>query len=235
MKHVTWFMGLVAWIAMATAAGAQDYETILSKHAATPQMLETLMENGRLFLVKPTEKQGVSYIVAGVVIDRPIDRVYAVISGFADYYKFMPYCEEAKIIWQEGDRANVRIQEKFIFGKVKMLAWSTNYTLDLQMTPGTGMKWKLLKDPKVKNGIKAKWGGWELAAAGKDKTVAFYTEYADIKSISKVVEYAMEKDPDMDVAIRIANSMTVLDAVKNRCENPDYQPNLDDERKEDKK
>jgi len=212
---------LMSWIC---AASGGEYTSILSDGSINPASLAKLMANGQLLIVKETNGK-FKYITSAIIINKPVEEVYKVITDYANYYKFMPSCEEAKVVKEQDNVKDIFFHIRFTFAKI--LSWNARYTLHTEHFPNKGTRWTLLKDdPTIKNDISDTWGAWELFGLSDGSTAAFYTVYSDIKSLNWAVKVALSQDPSLEVALNASTCTMVLKAVKKRCEVPDYEPNL---------
>ena len=95
-----------------------------------------------------------------VEIKAPIERVYAVLTDFERYPKFLPGCEGVEILSQTKSRARVHF-------KVNMMK-HIEYTLDFKLAAPKSVIWKLVEGDMMT----ANDGVWKLAAVDKENTTA---------------------------------------------------------------
>ncbi len=97
-----------------------------------------------------------------VVINAPIDRVFAVISDYERYPAFLPEMKEVHVISRHDGVAIVRFELELIM--------RVSYTLRLQEDPPSSISWRLEQAKMLAENN----GGWQLTSLG-DSTRARYS------------------------------------------------------------
>ncbi len=98
-----------------------------------------------------------------IVIDAPIERVYAVITDYERYPEFLPENQAVTVLERDGNTVHVRFEVEMVM--------RVEYTLAIVEEPNRSVQWTLL-DARM---LSENRGGWELEALSDSKTKATYT------------------------------------------------------------
>ena len=206
---------LCLMLACAVSAHAIKY-SLLEGSTLGPQDLAQLMKQGEMLMTKETPDGRLDLITSGIIINAPPEQVLAAISDFENYPKFMPSTVAVKVLSQEGDVRHVWFHIKFTF--VKPISYTVKYTLVQHLVPGKGYWWEL-ESGDLNKAI----GSWEVIPLdGGKRSAAIYSIYTDIRSISKIIAYFIDKEPGMDVAINASTCVLVLRTIRARVETGAY-------------
>ncbi|MDP8225270.1 MAG: SRPBCC family protein [Candidatus Lernaella stagnicola] len=203
----------------AAAAGAQDAQarTALNVEDINKATLAKLLKEGQLLKVKEDAGGRLELITGGILIDRPVEEVFRVVTDFPRFPEYMPSVEDCKVLSTEGDIKDVAFKVKFKF----VISFNVEYVLRNRLNPPHEMTWNLVSSKG--NKIKRSYGSWKLIALdGGKRTAAFYTVFSDFSDIIWGLERMLKKDPSMEVAINTSTVILVLKAVKKRSENPSW-------------
>lgn len=100
----------------------------------------------------------------GVVVNAPIDRVFDVITDFANYPKFLPEMERVDV-HKSGERA---AEVFFLSNLIKKV----NYTLSFNLKRPTHIAWKMIDGDAV---IRKNAGTWKLKKIEPNRTNLIFT------------------------------------------------------------
>lgn len=97
-----------------------------------------------------------------IVINAPMDRIYALITDYASYKDFIPEVRAVNILEQAGNTATVQYDAEII-KKIK-------YTLKHEGHPPNRLTWTFVKGDMMKDNR----GSWELKDLGDGRTEVTY-------------------------------------------------------------
>jgi hypothetical protein len=198
---------------MAVPAGAMKY-SLLEEQNISPKALEQMLAAGELVLVKEDAKGNVALITSAIVVNAPPEQVLAGIVDFPHYPEFMPSTKEVVVLSDENGVRRVSFHINF---KFSVLSQTVKYVLVQHDVPGKGFWWEL------ESGDLAKAiGSWEVIPLPGGRTAAVYSVYSDIRSVSRIIKYFIEKEPAMDVAINASTCILVLKAIRDRVQSGAY-------------
>jgi len=209
---------LASLFVMPVAADYFNVRTALDEPGIDHNTLAKLMKNGKLMIVREDNRGRLQMITSGVLINAPVEQVYATSIDYANYSKFMPSTEECEVVADNGNVKDVRykISFKFLFFKFKV-----EYVLRTWLKPNQEVTWNLLscEGDKIAKSI----GSWRfIPIAGGSKTAAFYSIYSDISGVVPGLSSFIKKEPSYEVALNSSTCVLVLKAIKNRSENPNW-------------
>ena len=187
--------------------------TLLDTSKLPPNVMQQLLSDGQLLMVKENAQGKLELITAGVLVNKPPQDVYDVIHDYEHYPEFMPSVVKSEVIYRspDGKVEHVRHHVKF---KFSILSYTVVYTLKNDLYPPRGMKWDLLEGD-----LASSYGSWELVPLdGGKRTAAFYSVYSDIRSINWIVRKFVEATPGMEMAINASTCVLVLKSIKARAE-----------------
>lgn len=98
-----------------------------------------------------------------IVIDAPMDRVFAVIADYERYPEFLPEVKKIRTSNRKGNEVDVH----YVAEVVKTI----QYTVRLKEEPPDKVSWSFIEGDFMKDNK----GGWKLEDAGSGKTRATYT------------------------------------------------------------
>ena len=98
-----------------------------------------------------------------IVIDAPLDKVFATISDYEHYPEFLSECKEVKTSGRKGNQVDVHY-------KVDVMK-TIRYTLRMNEAPPNKVAWTFVEGEFMKDNQ----GSWLLEDAGGGKTKATYT------------------------------------------------------------
>lgn len=97
-----------------------------------------------------------------IVINAPMDKIYALITDYASYKDFIPEVRAVQILERNGEEATVQYEAEII-KKIK-------YTLRHSGSPPNRLTWSFVKGEFMKDNK----GSWELVDQGGGKTLVTY-------------------------------------------------------------
>jgi len=97
-----------------------------------------------------------------IVINAPMEKIYALITDYASYKDFIPEVRAVQVLEQQGNEATVQYEAEII-KKIK-------YTLRHVGAPPNRLTWSFVKGDFMKDNK----GSWELVDQGDGKTLVTY-------------------------------------------------------------
>lgn len=218
---------LIIALLTSQAIAREKRYTLLDVSKLPLGVMQQLLADGQLMMVKEDSQGKFELITAGILINKSPQEVFAVIMDYEHYNEFMPSVVKAEVVYRSSDGKVEHIRHHIKF-KFSILSYTVIYTLKTQLNPPTDMKWDLLEGD-----ISSTYGSWELIPLdGGKRTAAFYSVYSDIRSINWVVRKFIEATPGMEVAINASTCLLVLKSLKARAEiGPSYKLQNDEGKK----
>ena len=211
---------LILTVSAAVAgAGGQKRYSLLDSSKLSQSAIKRLLSEGQLLLINEDEKGNLRLITGGILINKPPEDVYKVITDYEHYPEFMPSVVKAEVLFCSPDKRIQHIRYVVRF-KFSILSYTVDYTLKMKVKPPRWMQWDYLEGD-----LADAYGSWELIPLdGGRRTAAFYSVYSDIRSINWIVKKFVEATPGMEIAINASTCTLVLKSIKARAEKgPTYR------------
>jgi len=218
MRYFTVLIAALAFCLSPLMVDASDFKTAFERSRIDMKTVSRLMDKGQLVIIDEKPDGTLELVTAGIIIDAPIDKVWETIKDFEKYPEFMPSTAATKVLKEGKEGTDVRYKIAF---KFSVLKWEVEYVLRHTFVDKKELTWTLVNSKNDK--IKTTFGKWQLFPGSKKTTLAFYSAYSDIKSISWVIKTALEAEPSMEMAINSSSCVMVLKALKNWVETPKAQ------------
>jgi uncharacterized protein YndB with AHSA1/START domain len=212
-------LSLMCVLAAPGVAVAQELaaRTALDTSAVDQATLKKLLAEGQLLKVQEGPDGRMKLITGGIIVDKPVEDVYRVVTDFSHFSEFMPSVEECKVVADKGEVKDVSFKVKFKF----VVSFSVEYVMRNRLSPPHEMTWTLVSSKG--NKIKESFGSWKLIPLdGGKRTAAFYSIYSDLSDVIWGLERMLKKDPSMEIAINTSTVIMVLKNVKSRSETPGW-------------
>jgi ribosome-associated toxin RatA of RatAB toxin-antitoxin module len=171
-----------------------------------------MLKHGDVTIVWNTMPGHRQFITSGARIGGSVREVYDTTTDFTHYPEFMPQIEKGA--FRPGKNENegeVDFRLKIMVGPIP---FTYEYTFASIFDPPNGWRWTL-----ARGDLKDVAGSWEIyRAGGEGESVALYTLYADMRSMGRVVQYVLDKQPEMELSGNISSGALSVKAVKERVE-----------------
>lgn len=215
MRRIVVSLILVLALALPLAAVDTMKYSLLDREQISSEVLSQMLKHGAMLMIKEKPGGALDLVTSGIVVNAPPHQVLAAIHDYGNFSQFMPSVEDVKVVSRDGDKTNVWFHIKFTFS---VLSYTVKYTLTHHEAPGRGYWWELV-DGDLLTAI----GSWEaIPLQGGKKTAVIYSNYTDIRSISKLVKFFIDKEPSMEAAINASTCLLVLKALRDRVESGAY-------------
>lgn len=213
MKRLSLITILTIALLISGAAAREKRYSLLDTSKLPPNIMQQLLSEGQLLMVKEDAQGKLELITAGILINKSPQEVFDVIKDYEHYNEFMPSVVKTEVIYRSVDGKVEHVKHHIKF-KFSILSYTVVYTLKTQLEPPYELKWDLLEGD-----ISSTYGSWELIPLdGGKRTAAFYSVYSDIRSINWIVRKFIEATPGMEIAINASTCVLVLKSVKARAE-----------------
>ncbi|HEV8321998.1 MAG TPA: SRPBCC family protein [Myxococcota bacterium] len=166
------------------------------------------LKGGELALIESNPDGSLMQGSMIAVINKSIADTYAVVGTPEKYSEFVPHVTESKLVKTEGDS--------------KFIAWRVTSPVGDVKFENKFRGWPAKRTHLVATGGDIKVGawGWELRELTPTSTFAVYYNYADLRGGGFVLRKMIETDPSFEHGLNVANSLTMMLAVKKRVEGP---------------
>lgn len=173
--------------------------------------MKALLAQGTLIVVRQRPNMSLINVTAGQIVNAPINLVWATITDFASYPKFMPQTAAMKII--ERDGPNRMLIEQTIAVKIwRLPSVDTTYQLAQELTPNKKMRFYW-----VAGDLRGTYGGWDFVPVG-NQTMIFYTLFSNLTAMGWGLGSVFQSEPDFMAGINVTTALMVVKAVKVECE-----------------
>jgi ribosome-associated toxin RatA of RatAB toxin-antitoxin module len=198
---------LALFLALFIAAPAQAFDA--SKvDAAT---LARLAGTGQIVVVEEAPNGKLTLVTAGQKVNVPPEKVWALITDYGNYHKWMPQVDKVTTSGRKGNMVDVFFDLDFQFS---VISKEVTYTMRHIETPMTSIRWFL-----TKGDFSSSRGSWHLVPAdGGKATLIFYSTYTDLMSMGWIVASLLKEQPSMEMAIQASTAVMVVKAVKEAVE-----------------
>jgi len=185
------------------------YNQHILPEGANPLMLEHLMEIGEV-VIYYDRPQGVKWMsAAGIMINAPVDQVFAVVGDFTHYKDYVPFSQAAEVqkVANNFERVDFHLRVAMFF-----LHYSVDYGVYHLHRPPYRTDWCYAWGDFGLNV-----GFWELipTADGK-RTMAFYSVYSEPRS--SLIKAIYDRDPQLELMTNVSTAVMVTRAVKGEAE-----------------
>ncbi len=209
LKKSRYFLFL--FFLLAINASAQKLSGI-NLEGIDPAQLARLFEQGNMVLVKTNPDGTLKEVVAGALVNAPLDVVWEVINDYPHYPEFMPQTTAEKIV--EKKSATQLITEQTVEIKIWLIKVHLTYQLLHKLEPK-----RKIRFTHYAGDLPGTSGGWDLLPVPEtNQTIIFYLLYSNLTSLSWPVGSIMKSQPDFFTAVNVSTATLVVKAVKKESE-----------------
>jgi len=187
----------------ACAAKARPIFEVLAEDQVS---MRKFLERGKLMVL---EDGPPVYITAGALVPASRSSCWQVITDFLDYPRFVPGTRKVEFIGDgpKGPRYHWEVATDMVF-----LEYKYSYNPEFVMKPQQSIRW----DPDPESEVAVS-GFWRLLDEGA-KTLAFSGSTANIRAMGAIPRYVLAKEPTLEHAIMVSQSLVTLNAIKAEIE-----------------
>jgi len=185
------------------------YNQHIMPEGADPKTLEHLLEVGQVLIFYDHPLMVPWLSVGGILINAPVEQVFAVVSDFTHYKDFVPFTHSAEVekFAENFKRVSFHLKVDMFF-----LRYGVDYGVYHYDRPPYRTDWSFAWGEFDRN-----IGFWELIPSSDGKrTMAFYSNYSEPRSALLKKIYA--QDPLLEITTNISASIMVTRAVKAETE-----------------
>jgi len=177
-----------------------------------PSQIALLTKQGSLLVIKYDKKGKLREVVAASLVNAPAEKVWAVLTDFDSYPKFIPQTTGMKVIKQISP-TEVQTEQT-----VKVEIWVLKVTIAYQhlqkLDPNKSIKFNY-----VSGDLPGTFGRYDLIELpNKPQTLLFYTLYSNLTGLPWPVGPIMKSQPDFMTSVNVSTTSMVVKAVKEETE-----------------
>ena len=149
-------------------------------------------------------------LVAGVWMDRPVEKVWGVIIAYEKYPEFMPQTKAVRMLKRTADVCDVSYH---IDLKFSVFSTKINYSLRHRHDEENhSTRFEYLEGQ-----LKGVSGGWTLVEADGG-TLAQYELSSDLRSLGFFIKRLLKAEPLLETAIQASSALIVVNSIRRRAE-----------------
>ena len=211
MKRGIWASIFVSLLAMAPAALGQEAEG-LKFQGIDPSQVAMLAQQGSLLVIKYKDDGTLKEVVAGAVVDAPVDKVWELLTDFESYPKFMPQTTGMKTIKKISD-TQVQTEQT-----IKVEIWVLKVAITYQHLQTLDPK-KSIRFHYLSGDLPGTYGRYDLVELpGKNQTLLFYSLYSNLVALPWPIGPIMKSQPDFLTSVNVSTTSMVVKAVRVEAE-----------------
>jgi ribosome-associated toxin RatA of RatAB toxin-antitoxin module len=173
--------------------------------------LERLAGTGQIVVVEEGPNGRLTLVTAGQKVNVPPEKVWALVTDYANYHKWMPQVDKVIASNRKGNTVDVFFDLDFQFS---VISKEVTYSMRHIENPMTSIRWFL-----TEGDFSSSRGSWHLVPTdGGKATLIFYSTYTDLMSMGWIVASLLEEQPSMEMAIQASTAVMVVKAVKEAVE-----------------
>ena len=173
--------------------------------------IKSLISQGSLIVVRQRKDLSLINVTAAQVVNASPEVVWATLTDFEAYPRFMPQTTQEKILERQGN--TFRIEQTIEVKVWQLPSVEITYQLINRMEPPNRIRfWH------HSGTLEGTYGGWDLVPSGPKQTLIFYTLYSNLTSLGWGLGSIMKSQPDFMAGINVTTAMMVAKAVKEECE-----------------
>lgn len=174
--------------------------------------MERLLRSGSLLLVRRNPDGSLKEVLAGGLVDAPLESAWATLTDFEHYPEFMPNTLRMQVLERAGPRE--LLTEQTVEVIISVLKVKLTYQHQQLLDPPERIRFH-----HVGGDLPGTFGGWDLVPAdfGR-KTMIFYTLYSNLMALPWPVGAILKAEPDFMTAVNVTTGLLVVQAVKQEVE-----------------
>jgi ribosome-associated toxin RatA of RatAB toxin-antitoxin module len=198
-------------VVIAGAVSAQEAEGIKFQ-GLDPSQLALLAKQGSMLVIKYDKKGKLREVVAASLVNAPAEKVWAVLTDFDSYPKFIPQTTGMRVVKQISP-TEVQTEQT-----VKVEIWVLKVMIAYQhlqkLDPNKSIKFNY-----VSGDLPGTFGRYDLVELpNKTQTLLFYTLYSNLTALPWPVGPIMKSQPDFMTSVNVSTTSMVVKAIKEEVE-----------------
>ncbi len=197
----------LVFLCIPAAHAGHSPSTIEQFAAASPGVLQELLQKGELIFLDNARPGEPQFVTAVTLFNAPIAEVFSTITDYTHYAGNIPQTTEVKVLRKKGNVWDVSYKVEF---KFSILSEHANYTLEQVLDPPRSITWT-----RIAGNLDTVDGSWKLIPIDNgNKTIGFYRVYTDISSLGFLIKYMLEKQPVLNTAISTSSALVYTKAMQ---------------------
>ena len=170
--------------------------------------LTRLARLGRLAIVTKRE-DAPDCVTVGVCVDADIERVWEVVTDYANFPRFMPQTEGAAARSNPDGTIDVELTTVV---KLTVFRKKVSYILRHQYDRPHRIDFK-----GIGGDLRFVEGYWRFEPVGENETLLLHTTCMGLEDLGRTMRLLLSKEPMLDTSVQTAIAMMVAEAVKSRA------------------
>jgi len=177
-----------------------------------PLQVSMLAKQGSLLVIKYKDDGTLKEVVAGALVEAPLEAVWDTLSDFESYPKFMPQTTAMKVVKKISDSQFQT--EQTIKVEIWVLKVAITYQHLQMLDPGKSIRFHY-----VSGDLPGTYGRYDLVELpGKKQTLVFYSLYSNLTALPWPIGPIMKSQPDFLTSVNVSTTSMVVKAVKAEAE-----------------
>ena len=214
MRFTAWLIGFWLWaMALPAPAGAPaEPGKSLSFAELDAATMERLLQSGSLLLVRQKPDGTLKEVLAGGLVNAPLELTWDTILDFEHYPQFMPNTIAMRV--KEKKSPTEYLTEQTVEVIISVLKVKLTYQHRQTLEPKTRLRFTYYQGD-----LPGTHGGWDLVPVGDGRqTMIFYTLYSNLMALPWPVGAIIKAQPDFMTAVNVTTGLLVVKAVKQEVE-----------------
>lgn len=205
-------LGWLCWLPLLGAGAAEAPGKELSFAELDAATMERLLRSGSLLLVRQNPDGSLKQVLAGGLVNAPLDQVWATLTDFERYPQFMPNTLKMQVLEKRSPAE--WITEQTVQVIISVLKVKLTYQHQQSLEPPNRIRFR-----QVSGDLPGTFGGWDLVPAGEGRqTMIFYSLYSNLMALPWPVGAILKAEPDFMTAVNVTTGLLVVKAVKQEVE-----------------
>ena len=212
MRFTAWVMGWgLAAMALPAGAPVEPAKSLSFAELDAPTM-ERLLQSGSLLLVRQKPDGKLKEVLAGGLVNAPLDLAWQTVGDYDHYAEFMPNTVAARVVERKGE--DDIVMEQTIEVIISVLKVKLTYRLHQVGEPRSRIRFD-----HVSGDLPGTHGGWDFVPTSDGRqTMIFYTLYSNLMALPWPVGAILKAQPDFMTAVNVTTAMLVVKNIKQEVE-----------------
>ena len=201
----------LVWLLTAPVCIGQEAEG-LKFQGIDPSQVAMLAKQGSLLVIKYKNDGTLKEVVAGAVVDAPVDKVWDALTDFDSYPRYMPQTTGMRVVNKISD-TEYRTEQT-----IKVEIWVLKVDIKYQHIQTLDPK-KSIRFHYVSGDLPGTYGRYDIIELpGKNQCMVFYSLYSNLVALPWPIGPIMKSQPDFLTSVNVSTTSMVVKAVKEEAE-----------------